>query len=54
MVFVQQPNQFRQEVVIQPAVVQAAPQNRAVIQQPAADPIQDDDEDILQIQLQED
>ena len=56
VVFVQQPNQVRQEVVIQPAerVVQAAPQNRAAIQQPAADPVQDDDEDILQIQFQED
>ena len=56
VVFVQQPNQVRQEVVIQPAerVVQAAPQNRAAIQQPAAEPVQDDDEDILQIKLQED
>ena len=53
MVFVQQPNQ---EVVIQPAerVVQAATQNRAAIQQPAANPVQDDDEDILQIKFQED
>ena len=56
VVFAQQPNQVRQEVVIQPAerVVQAAPQNRAAIQQPAAEPVQDDDEDILQIKLQED
>ncbi len=55
VVFVQQPYQVRQEVVIQPAerVVQAAPQNHAAIQL-AADPVQDDDEDILQIQFQED
>ena len=61
VVFVQQPNQVRREVVIeagqviQPAERITVHQDRVAIQQqPVADPIQEDDEDVLQVQYLED